>query len=712
MSPNPNPMTAPSDVLGAPERHPNTLGLVYTFYSYKGGVGRSMALANVAAWLAEQGKKVLVLDWDLEAPGLERFFSHPSLRLSRSRENTPGIVDLVLAHQNNQTLTWRDCTIDVEPEDGNSYGRLSLVTAGVLASNGQGDYITRLRSLNWDKSFELGFGNQIDDWRSEWTRDYDFVLIDSRTGISDVQGICTILLPDVVVLVFTTSAQSVDGIADVMRRSRAAQSKLPLSRSRLVALPLLTRDERKEESAMAQQWINRIAEKLGEFYSDWLPADVAPADVLLKLYIPSIAKWSFGEPLPVLDSVDRRDPGSIVPAFVRLARLIDSQLDWKTIDLEKQLEAAKRQQQVLAKREQEAKMALESARQRAEEERQARQRLEKELSALKASSETPKTLPENDDKIRRRSYSRKIILAAIFAIGVAVAVLVIYFLWNPSKTSTIASLRGRAYENRQNNRIPDAIKELTQALNLKPDDADMEELYGNRAYCYKLIGNWTSSISDLTSALATQPLEDFRLQLFRDRAYAYFEAGKPALGVSDYSEIVKLDTAALASVQAKVEQAQLLEDRGNAFVRLCRPDEALADFKAAHDLDQGNTSLSNVLESTQAAVTPSNRISPPFFVYMWPYRGSEDIPKVVMGLEPQIVKWINGRAWATFIPKSEVRYHDARDVQLAQAIVDDLNKRGFPVQGPSLSAPVQTSSLASDSSLRRIELWIANNVSR
>jgi MinD-like ATPase involved in chromosome partitioning or flagellar assembly len=48
--------------------------MIYTFYSYKGGVGRSMALANVAELLYRVGLRVLVVDWDLEAPGLERFF--------------------------------------------------------------------------------------------------------------------------------------------------------------------------------------------------------------------------------------------------------------------------------------------------------------------------------------------------------------------------------------------------------------------------------------------------------------------------------------------------------------------------------------------------------------------------------------------------------------------------------------------------------------
>ena len=41
----------------------------FTFYSYKGGVGRTLALVNIANRLAEFGKKVCILDFDLEAPG-------------------------------------------------------------------------------------------------------------------------------------------------------------------------------------------------------------------------------------------------------------------------------------------------------------------------------------------------------------------------------------------------------------------------------------------------------------------------------------------------------------------------------------------------------------------------------------------------------------------------------------------------------------------
>jgi MinD-like ATPase involved in chromosome partitioning or flagellar assembly len=44
--------------------------MIVTFYSFKGGVGRSMAMANVGQILADLGYRVILCDWDVEAPGL------------------------------------------------------------------------------------------------------------------------------------------------------------------------------------------------------------------------------------------------------------------------------------------------------------------------------------------------------------------------------------------------------------------------------------------------------------------------------------------------------------------------------------------------------------------------------------------------------------------------------------------------------------------
>jgi len=58
---------------------------LFTFYSFKGGVGRSMALMNVAYTLAGRGRHVLVVDMDLEAPGLSGFLHRGGSSPNRRR---------------------------------------------------------------------------------------------------------------------------------------------------------------------------------------------------------------------------------------------------------------------------------------------------------------------------------------------------------------------------------------------------------------------------------------------------------------------------------------------------------------------------------------------------------------------------------------------------------------------------------------------------
>src|SRR5215470_14997629 len=68
-------------------------GRIFTFYSYKGGTGRTMALANIAWILASRSKRVLIIDWDVEAPGLHRYFapflSDPAL------SETDGLIEFL-----------------------------------------------------------------------------------------------------------------------------------------------------------------------------------------------------------------------------------------------------------------------------------------------------------------------------------------------------------------------------------------------------------------------------------------------------------------------------------------------------------------------------------------------------------------------------------------------------------------------------------------
>src|ERR1700733_13176034 len=83
-------------------------GKVVTFYSFKGGTGRTMALANVAWILAANGLRVLVVDWDLESPGLHKFLQ-PFLDADVSEK--PGLVDFIRRYE------WAAADAGIPPEN-------------------------------------------------------------------------------------------------------------------------------------------------------------------------------------------------------------------------------------------------------------------------------------------------------------------------------------------------------------------------------------------------------------------------------------------------------------------------------------------------------------------------------------------------------------------------------------------------------------------
>jgi hypothetical protein len=145
-------------------------------------------------------------------------------------------------------LNWRDCTIEASAHGGDD--RLTILPAGMDSK----DYVERLQSLDWPRLFEqTDIGWYLERLRQEWIAEYDFVLIDSRTGITDIGGICTAFMPDVLVLFFTTNLQSVNGVIDVVERSRKAQDKLMVDRSRLLAIPVPSRDESRTENQLASE---------------------------------------------------------------------------------------------------------------------------------------------------------------------------------------------------------------------------------------------------------------------------------------------------------------------------------------------------------------------------------------------------------------------------------------------------------------------------
>jgi cellulose biosynthesis protein BcsQ len=200
-------------------------GKIVTFYSYKGGAGRTMALANVAWILAANGNRVLVVDWDLEAPGLHRYFlpflEDPNLK------QTSGIIEMVSDYlslmtetQSNRPPGVQEASSVVDPRRYAAAIQFGFECDGALHLLGAGrhddKYADRIRGLDWQKFYVSFGGSDFIRFFAEKTRaEYDYILIDSRTGVADVAGICTMELPDQVVICFTYNRQSVEGASAV-----------------------------------------------------------------------------------------------------------------------------------------------------------------------------------------------------------------------------------------------------------------------------------------------------------------------------------------------------------------------------------------------------------------------------------------------------------------------------------------------------------------
>ncbi|WP_051075586.1 tyrosine-protein kinase family protein [Saccharothrix espanaensis] len=284
--------------------------MIVTFYSYKGGTGRTMALANIAVVLARAGHRVLAVDFDLEAPGLARYFEEITPEPPRT-----GLIDLLLAESAEPGgPDWRDHVVPIERN-------LSLLAGG----NQDRDYPARVLGFDWGEFFRAGGGEFFERLRADWSAEYDFVLVDSRTGITDTGGVCTITLPDIVVPVFTANHQSVDGVVDVMHRAQAGRQALDYDRPPLVVLPLPARFDGRTERRSAQEWLEIFADRFEPFYQDWLPRGIRPRQILERTKLPYVAYFSFGERLPVR-SDDAADPESLGYALHTVAKLIENGL--------------------------------------------------------------------------------------------------------------------------------------------------------------------------------------------------------------------------------------------------------------------------------------------------------------------------------------------------------------------------------------------------
>ena len=300
-------------------------GQIVTFYSYKGGVGRTMTLANVAWILASNGRRVLAIDWDLEAPGLHRFF-RPFLE-DRTGTSTPGLIDFLNDTVANLATGVQPGVVPDKPPldilrfvqsvkwqfgDG---GYLDLMSAGRYDST----YPFRVNTFPWQTFYEnLGGAAFLDRLRVDLRRDYDYVLIDSRTGVSDISGICTVKMPDRLVIGFTLNAQSVEGSVRVAHSVVEQRKNEPI---RIIPVPM--RVERAEKDLLDRSFA-QARTSFDPLLTDWSPEE-------RRRYWQEIAVfynpfYSFGEVLAAFGDMHRQSDSLLASAERLTGYITDGQV--------------------------------------------------------------------------------------------------------------------------------------------------------------------------------------------------------------------------------------------------------------------------------------------------------------------------------------------------------------------------------------------------
>jgi cellulose biosynthesis protein BcsQ len=313
-------------------------GKVITFYSYKGGTGRTMALANTGVKLArEKTGRVLMLDWDLEAPGLHSFF--PELERSAGpAAKAPGVLEiseeldalvsraLVLSEETMPELV-KELDLDrfiIETAEPS----LDLIKAGCLDES----YRMRVSEFDWPGLFDRA-PTVFKAFADQLASRYSYVLIDSRTGISDSGDVCTSLLPERLVVVFTPNHQSLTGVVDLVRRATTYRSQSADLRP-LIVFPLASRVEMSEEE-LRRQWrhgdgtapgYQRQFEQLFEEVYD-LP-DCPLEQYFDEVQIQHAARYAYGEQVAVRD--EQPDRLSLSRSYEQFARaLLNPKGPWK-----------------------------------------------------------------------------------------------------------------------------------------------------------------------------------------------------------------------------------------------------------------------------------------------------------------------------------------------------------------------------------------------
>lgn len=187
------------------------IGKLVCFYSFKGGLGRTTAMMMAAIGAARRGKKVVILDFDLEAPGVSSFFPEEAM-------SQYGILDFLVEYNAYE----EDINIDEYLYPVSEYCRVNqfggeiyvLPAIGTAAQDDVEIYRKNLMRFDLDVPEYEEEKTPIDVILSKIDAFLkpDYIFIDTRSGIHQIGGITLTRYSDLALLFFYGSRQNIDGM--------------------------------------------------------------------------------------------------------------------------------------------------------------------------------------------------------------------------------------------------------------------------------------------------------------------------------------------------------------------------------------------------------------------------------------------------------------------------------------------------------------------
>ena len=175
---------------------------IISVHSFRGGTGKSNITANIATLLAAEGRRVGVIDTDIQSPGIHVLF---------------GLAGEEIGHALNDYL-WGRCAIeqtahDVTPKLGPEIkGQVFLIPSSI-----QPGEITRVLREGYDAQvLTRGLRSLIE------ALDLDVLAIDTHPGLNE-ETLLSIVLSHVLVVILRPDQQDYEGTGVTVRVARHLQ---------------------------------------------------------------------------------------------------------------------------------------------------------------------------------------------------------------------------------------------------------------------------------------------------------------------------------------------------------------------------------------------------------------------------------------------------------------------------------------------------------